>query len=153
VYSRYKRTEAGFTLIELMITVVVIGIITAIAYPSYTGNVTRARRADVRGAISENAQFMERFFTENNRYNLSAAATPVAPVLPILISPRTATGTQVMYNLSLINLTPTTFTIQAVPANSMTGDACVTYTLNNLGQKGNVAAPTSGMTVDTCWSK
>lgn len=151
MYLRRKQFQAGFTLIELMITLVIIAIITAIAYPSYVNNVIRSRRADARALLSENAQFMERFFTENNRYDQDLAG--IAPVLPLTRSPRTATGTAVMYNIAILAITPTTFTVQAVPVNVMAGDACVTYTVNNLGQKGNISAPTGGMTVDSCWTK
>ena len=59
----------GFTLIELMITVVIISIIAAIAYPSYIDSVRKARRADAQAHMLELASFMERFYTENNRYN------------------------------------------------------------------------------------
>ncbi len=149
--TRHKQLQTGFTLLEVMITLVIVSIITAIAYPSYVNNVTRARRAEVRGLLSENAQFMERFFTENNSYTLDLAGA--APVLPVLVSPRTASGTKVMYNISILASTQTTFTMQAVPVNVMASDACVTYTINNLGQKNNTGTLTGGMTVDTCWSK
>ncbi|CAN5879932.1 type IV pilin protein [soil metagenome] len=155
--TRHKQLQSGFTLLEVMITLVIVSIITAIAYPSYVNNVTRARRAEVRGLLSENAQFMERFFTENNSYTLDLAG--VAPALPVTTSPRTAVGTSVMYNISIVPPTaltpanPNTFTLQAVPVNTMAADPCVTYTVNSLGQKNNVGTLTGGMTIDTCWSK
>jgi len=52
-----------------MITVVIISIIAAIAYPSYVDSVRKARRADAQAQMMELASFMERFYTENNRYN------------------------------------------------------------------------------------
>ncbi|MBU4500895.1 MAG: prepilin-type N-terminal cleavage/methylation domain-containing protein, partial [Gammaproteobacteria bacterium] len=63
----------GFTLIELMITVAIIGILAAIAYPSYTQYVQRANRAEARGLMLENAQFLERNFTMANRYHQTSA--------------------------------------------------------------------------------
>lgn len=64
---RQKRT-AGFTLIELMIVVAIVGILAAIAYPSYIDSVRKGRRAEGRAAIANLLQQQERFFTQNNRY-------------------------------------------------------------------------------------
>lgn len=152
--SQIKMSH-GFTLVELMVTLVIVSIITAIAYPSYRDNVNRSKRADARALLLENAQFMERFFTENNSYSQSNAVIPVAPVLPNLVSPRGATGNNVNYNISfraVPALTQTTFAIQATPVNSMSTDKCATFTLNNLGQRGTVGS-SGGMTTETCWTK
>lgn len=62
--SRY-----GFTLIELMIVVLILGIIVAIAFPSYTQQIQKSRRADATSAVLEAAQQLERCFTRNNTYN------------------------------------------------------------------------------------
>ena len=69
----------GFTLIELMIAVAVVGILAAIAYPSYQEHVRKARRADAQTALLELAQFMERHYTANGRYLTTAGAAPVLP--------------------------------------------------------------------------
>lgn len=152
--TRNKRM--GFTLVELMIVVAIISIISAIAYPSYRENVRRSNRAEVRALMLENAQFMERFFTENNSYLQTAGATPTSPVLPNTVSPRGATGTKVNYNIAFRAVparTATTFAIEAVPVNNMASDACATLTYNHLGQRGTEGTLTGGMTTDTCWSK
>lgn len=60
--------SSGFTLIELMIAVAVVGILAAIAYPSYQDSVRKARRADAKSALLDAAQRQERFYTENNQY-------------------------------------------------------------------------------------
>lgn len=58
----------GFTLIELMITVVIVGILASIAYPSYRNYVTQTRRSDAQIALTQAANQQERFFTECNWY-------------------------------------------------------------------------------------
>ncbi|MFZ6816668.1 type IV pilin protein [Undibacterium sp. Ji22W] len=153
---RKEFNMRGFTLIELMISLVIVAIISAVAYPSYRENVRRSSRAEVRALILENAQFMERFFTENNSYLQTSGAAPTAPVLPNLVSPRGATGSKINYNIAFSALparSATTFSIEAVPANKMAADACATFTYNQLGQKGTSGTLGSGVTTESCWSK
>ncbi len=71
---------AGFTLIELMITVVILAIIVGIAYPSYTQWMVQTRRSDAQIALTQAANQQERFFTECNAYagSLTAARTCAA---------------------------------------------------------------------------
>ena len=148
---KYPQSKQGFTLIELMITVAVVGIITAIALPSYSEYVRRSRRSDARVVLLQSAQFMERFLTENDRYDLRRdGVTPVA--LPSTISPSGTSGSQVMYNISVSAVTRTSYTLQAVPVvgNAMDGDVCGSYIIDNLGVKSN--ANNSRTTID-CWSK
>ncbi|TXI95044.1 MAG: prepilin-type N-terminal cleavage/methylation domain-containing protein [Burkholderiaceae bacterium] len=143
-----RSANSGFTLIEMMITIVVISIITAIAYPSYRDNVRRSDRAEARGALLEGAQFMERVFTENNGYDKAASAS-----LPRTVTPANSTGTSVKYQISIKASDATSYTLQAVPKNGATADYCKTLTVNNLGQKSVDGTPTNGMTADTCWQK
>ena len=65
----------GFTLIELMITVVIVAILAGIAYPSYRNHVTQARRADAQSAIMQTANRLEKFFTYCNTYPASLSLT------------------------------------------------------------------------------
>ena len=65
---RHLRLHTGFTLIELMIVVAIVGILAAIAYPSYTEQVRQSRRSDCEGALTGLASAMERYFTVNNTY-------------------------------------------------------------------------------------
>ncbi|MDP3218312.1 MAG: type IV pilin protein [Deltaproteobacteria bacterium] len=141
--------QGGFTLIELMITVVIIGILAAIAYPSYTQYVLRANRAEARSILLETAQFLERNYTTANRYDLDSAGNAVA--LPFARSPKSAVAGTEKYDITVANAAQT-FTLNATPDGVMTGDACGTITLTNAGVQG-AAGVTAGAIVNECWGR
>ncbi|MFZ5466068.1 MAG: type IV pilin protein [Pseudomonadota bacterium] len=62
------KSSKGFTLIELMIAVAIVGILAAIAYPGYQQYVLKTRRAAAQGCLQELAQWMERYYTSNMTY-------------------------------------------------------------------------------------
>lgn len=143
VTIKQKRTM-GFTLIELMIVVAILGIIAAVALPSYQNYVRDANRAAVKAIIYEGAQFMEQFYTENNRYDQDLTGNAVA--LPAALSQSPKTGVA-QYNIILQPVANATFTLQAIPAGSMAGDVCGTLTLTNTGLQG------AGGDVAACWNR
>lgn len=134
----------GFTLIELMIAVAIVGIIAAIAMPAYQNYVMQSNRAVAKAILHENAQFMEQFYTENNRYDQDVGGNAVA--IPVTQSPRSGT---VQYNVTLQAVANATFTLQAVPdaGGSMAGDVCGTLTLTNTGLQGAAG------TIAECWDR
>lgn len=122
-----SRTQQGFTLIEVMIVVVIIGILAAIALPSYQEHVRQTRRAEVSALLLENAQLLERHYTRNGSYD--------SGTITGLISQSPSSGAAVF---SIVpTLTPESFilTATAVAGGVMAGDACATYTLNQVGQR------------------
>jgi type IV pilus assembly protein PilE len=126
-----KNTQSGFTLIELMISVAIVGILAAIAYPSYQDKVIKSRRTDAQGALLGFANAMERYFTENNTYK-GAAGTMAAPTdtgSPWIYSKTSPVdGGTAYYNLIIIAATATTYTLQATPINAQAGNGIMQIT-------------------------
>lgn len=115
--------KSGFTLIELMITMAIIGILASIAYPSYQDSVLKSRRADAKGALLGLANAMERHFTETGSY-LGAAPG-------ILPDDETAT----YYLLTIEAATRSTYRLQATPTEVQSNDSCGNLELLHTGEK------------------
>jgi len=75
----YQRQQAGFTLIELMITVAIVGILASIAYPAYTDSIRKGKRAEARTALINLLQQQERFLTQTNSYAVFAVGASGTP--------------------------------------------------------------------------
>ena len=134
------KKQSGFTLIELMIVVVIIGILAAIALPSYQQYVERTRRSLAQADLLELVQVMERRYSATFDYRDGGAN----PSLPFTTSPRNA-AEPTAYNISFpATVTRSSFTIQAVPAALQSGDRCGTLTITNQG----VRTATGG---SDCW--
>lgn len=143
--SRYlasRHHTNGFTLIEVMIVVVIVGVLAAIAIPSYTSNVQRGDRAAARAALLEAQQFMERYYAASSRYSTAADGTG-APTLPTRLQ-AVPTGSP-KHDLTVSAVTLTSYTLTATPRST---DACGNLTLTNTGVKGRSG---TGLSVDECW--
>ncbi len=120
-----RRFAAGFTLIELMITVAVIAVLAAVALPSYQRHVLKTNRALAKADLVEIAQLLERYHTVQNSYDGFS--------LPFNQSPRQGNK---RYTLSLNGkATASTYTLQAVPETGQDKDVCGTLTLDQAGRK------------------
>lgn len=141
------RHVRGFTLIELMIVVAVVGILSAIAYPSYREYVQRGYRADARAGLLQAQQWLER----------AATATGTYPTAALPASLTWSGDSSKRYTIALAaGNTSTAYTLTATPNNPgpQANDKCGTYTLSNTGLRG-AAGKTSdqaGYNPD-CWGK
>jgi type IV pilus assembly protein PilE len=161
------KTQRGFTLMEMMIVVMIIGILTAFAWPQYQRSVDRAARSDAQTALIGLAGALERRFTENNSYCDNAVAvanggTVVANCGSADVALGADTGAPSIYEvnvpannanpnytLSITAVTRSSFTVTATRAGQMVGDECGNLTYTNTGLKGLVG--NVGVTVDDCW--
>ena len=133
----YETNTHGFTLIELMITVAIVGILASIAYPSYQDSVMKSRRADATGALLGFANAMERRFTETNSYcnagGVDGADTcgdgtndTGSPSIYATTSP--VDGGTPYYNLTINAVSPSTYTLRATPTGAQAGDGVLQIT-------------------------
>lgn len=129
---RNKRARSkGFTLIELMIVIAILGILAAIAIPSYQDSVRRAKRADAQGALMGLANAMERHFTANNTF--LGAGSPDTGAPTIFSTQVPVDGGTAYYNLTISAATASSYTLTATATGSQAGDG--NFTLSNTGAK------------------
>lgn len=129
---KQHRSQTGFTLVELLIVVTIIGILASIAYPSYQEYIRSSRRTAAMGCVMEQTHFMERFYSGNMTY---VGAVPPA-------CPGEVTN---FYNVATANLGAATYTISAAPTGAQASDRCGTLSINHLGVR------STNPQADNCW--
>lgn len=124
------KKVSGFTLVELMVVVTIVGVLVGLAVAGYDTATKKSRRAAAQGCLTEMTQFMERHYATNLAYT--------SATLPACSADVTA-----FYTISFTAApAATTYTVQAVPTGTQVGDSCGTMTVNQLGNR----TPATG-----CW--
>jgi type IV pilus assembly protein PilE len=145
---RDRRRTAGFTLIELMITVGIVAILTAIAYPAYRNYVLRGQVTYATNALSAMSANMERYFQDNRQYTSVTPGT--APMSPCDTAQPASTFTAGTFTLSCTTYTASTFLITA-SGNAGSSTAGFSYTIDYQGnQTSTVASPAPSAWRLTC---
>lgn len=136
-----KKKWAGFTLIEIMMVIVILGILIMIAYPSYLNFILKARRADALATLAQAQITLERCYAQNFSYSQACSSLPTFP----------QTSAQGFYTITLTNLSPTTYTLTATPIGSQAEDTtCSSLSVNQANVK--TATDTSGTAQNICWT-
>jgi type IV pilus assembly protein PilE len=133
-----QQAQRGFSLVELMVAVVIVGILAAIAYPSYRAQVMRGGRAEAKQLLMAQSQALEKCFTRFGVYDNAACAAATQVLM----------GPEGRYQLRVTAITPTTYTLTATPQGGQSSDAdCGAFTLDETGGRG-VTGP---LGVQQCW--
>lgn len=146
-----QRSPYGFTLIELMVTVVIVAILATIAYPSYQRYMIQTRRTDAQIALLNVANLQERFFTQCNRYATSLTNARTCAATDLGLNMSSDLSPDGYYRLAIVAATPTAFTISAGPVagRPQAADAeCTGFTINERGLR-----QATGSNTSRCWRR
>ncbi|MDY7561918.1 type IV pilin protein [Pseudomonas sp. 10B1] len=128
--SAVAMREKGFTVIELLIVVTIIGILAALGYPSYTDSLKRAHRSDIVGLLSDKTQQLERFYSRNGQY----ADIIGPPSVELEITP----GNRLYRVIAERDAQAFRLTATPIAAGMMDGDRCGVYVVDNVGRRRNI---------------
>lgn len=145
--TKINRAIGGFTLIELMITVAIAGIVASIAWPNYSQYVQRSHRANARNTLIQAAQWMERAATATGNYPVTAA---------VPASLLTVEGNR--YTVTVLSPAPLAnpaalFTITATRnIGGQATDECGEFVIDSANRR-TIVNQTGGITAEQCWAR
>lgn len=141
-----SRRQRGFTLIEVLIVVAILGVLIGIALPAYNQSVVRSNRAEAKSELLEVASDQERYFSAFNTYIDDAL-----PLNTPTVAARDRTTQNGHYVISVAagaSGIASSFVATATPQGDQADDECTTLTLSNTGVRG-----ATGATADECWQR
>lgn len=144
-FIRQKCTHSskadGFTFIELLIALIIIGILVTIAYPSYLRFIQKSRRAEALATLIQDQIILERCFSQNFSYAAACSAIPTFPQI-------TPEG---FYSINLSNQTAMTYTMTATPQGNQASDTkCASISVNQANIK--TAVDSTATAQEECWN-
>jgi type IV pilus assembly protein PilE len=125
----------GFSIIELMVVVAIVGILAAIAIPAYQDSVRKSNRADAQGALQQFRQAMERHYSKRYTYEGAAQGGGDTGIPQIFSEKSPIDGGATKYNLTIQAADNNTFTLRATPVDDQANDECGTLELTNTGER------------------
>ena len=134
----------GFSLVELLTVLLIVGLLSSVAWPSYRAHVQRAQRSQAAAALMQAQQFMERHYSLQGSFLGAAGASVQLPAALQSVS----SDLQVIYRLQIEQSDAVSYRLRADPEGAMQDDACGALTLDHLSQKGRTGG---GPTVQDCW--
>jgi type IV pilus assembly protein PilE len=140
-----KNKAAGFTLIELMVVVAIVGILASIAMPAYQDYVLRGKLAEAYSQMASLQLRMEQYYQDNRTYGTGAKGANACGIRDVLVS-----GGKVKYFNYTIECNDQSFTVYAdgLSAGGTTG---FSFTVDDTGTKKTTAVPSGWATSNTCW--
>lgn len=144
-----RRSQPGFTVIELLAAVAIVGILVAIALPAYRESIARSRRVDAQVALGGLNAAMERFFSAQAPLTATYAGATLGAG-GIFPQQAPLDGRTKFYTLSIESATPSGYTMVAtrVPGSAQAGDRCGDFTLTSTGVRG---VRNGSATWQDCW--
>lgn len=159
-----RRKRRGFTLIELAVVVVIVGILAVLAMPSFMGQIRKSRRAEAITEIYRASQAEEAFRASNPAYSGNLGTLPAASALrlfPSTVAINTYNMANGYYAIAVANTSGVRYTITATAINTMTNDVCrtlvmdmtngvIAYTSTNVAGQTNTAQSQANL---RCWNR
>jgi type IV pilus assembly protein PilE len=121
------RPSSGFTLLEVLIAIVVVGILAAIALPSYSAHLRKSARSEAQGILTDGASRQQQFLVDRRRYAGTMAALGVTPPSDL--------ATKYTFAIAAVDGPPPTFTLTATATGDQAHDKCPVLTIDNAGNR------------------